>query len=142
MRPPALEGGDFASALRETMRTTLEGAGLAFDFNVRGVPRTLTPEVETGVFRVAQEAVANVLKHAEANSVRTVLSYQPQSVRLVVADDGRGFAAEPDLHTYAGHWGLLGMRERASQLRGRLAVRSAPGDGTKIVLHVPSVQSR
>jgi signal transduction histidine kinase len=55
-----------------------------------------------------------------------------------VADDGRGFIVPPDLHAYTGHWGLLGMRERASQLRGRLTVRSAPGEGTRVLLRVPS----
>jgi signal transduction histidine kinase len=67
-----------------------------------------------------------------------VLSYERRSVRLVVADDGRGFIVDPELYSYAGHWGLLGMRERASQLRAKLTVRSAPGEGTKIVLHVPN----
>jgi signal transduction histidine kinase len=102
------------------------------------VPRALAPELETVVFRLAQEALANILKHAAASTVRVVLSYRRRSVRLVVADDGRGFIVDRDLQSYAGHWALLGMRERASHLRGKLAVRSAPGDGTTIVLHVPT----
>jgi signal transduction histidine kinase len=141
MRPPALEGDDFAVALRATLDRTLADHALALDFTVRGVTRTLDEHVETVVYRVAHEAVANVLKHAEAHTVRVVLSYGRQRLRLVVADDGRGFAVQPDLRSYAGHWGLLGMRERASQLRGKLAVRSAPGAGTKVVLHVPTTSS-
>jgi signal transduction histidine kinase len=140
MRPPALEGGDdFAAALRAALDRTLAGNALAFEYAVRGVPRTLDPPVETVVFRVAQEAIANVVKHAAARRVRVVLSYERRSARLAVADDGCGFIVHPDLHTYAGHWGLLGMRERASQLRGTLVVRSTPGEGTKVVLHVPVV---
>jgi signal transduction histidine kinase len=98
----------------------------------------MPPEVESVMFRVASEAVTNVVRHAHARTVRVMLIYGDRSVRLAVQDDGRGFAVDPDLRTYAGHWGLLGMRERASQLRGRFRVRSAPGAGTKIMLQVPS----
>jgi signal transduction histidine kinase len=90
------------------------------------------------LYRVAQEAITNVVKHSAAHTARVTLSYEDRSVRLIVADDGSGFSVDPDRRTYAGHWGLLGMRERASQLRGRLVVRSAPGAGTKVVLRVPS----
>lgn len=137
MRPPALEGSDFAAALRSALERTVVNHGLGFDYSVRGLPHALDPHVETVLFRVAQEAITNVVKHAGAHTVRVALSYDPRSVRLVVVDDGSGFDVDPDLRTYAGHWGLLGMRERASQLRGKLAVRSAPGEGTKIVLRVP-----
>jgi signal transduction histidine kinase len=142
MRPPAIEGNDFALALRVALDDTLASNALALDYMLRGVPSALEPEVETVVFRVAQEAVANVVKHAEAHTVRVVLAYERRYVRLVVADDGRGFTVDPDLRTYAGHWGLLGMRERASQLRAKLSVLSAPGEGTKVVLRVPNRAAR
>jgi signal transduction histidine kinase len=58
-------------------------------------------------------------------------------VRLSVIDDGRGFVVENDFQAYGGHWGLLGMRERASQVRGKLSLRSTPGHGTEVVLLVP-----
>jgi signal transduction histidine kinase len=142
MRPPALEGDDFSVALGAALDHTLAGTALATGYAVRGTRRALDPEVETVVFRVAQEAVANILKHAEAHSMRATLSYGRHRVRLVVADDGRGFIVHPDLQTYAGHWGLLGMRERASQLHARLTVRSAPGQGTRILLDVPTRGAR
>jgi signal transduction histidine kinase len=138
MRPPALERGEFTSTLRAELERTLTENSLALDYVVRGVPHVLSPPVETVVFRVAQEAVSNVVKHAAAHTVRVALVFGRRSVRLAVVDDGAGFFVDRDLRTYAGHWGLLGMRERASQLRGRLAVLSAPGEGTKVVLHVPS----
>jgi signal transduction histidine kinase len=138
MRPPALEGNDFSAALRAALERTLASPAIAFGYVVRGVPRDLDPEVETVIFRVAQEAVATVVKHSAARTLRVVLSFGSRGVRLVVADDGRGFSVDPQLQSYAGHWGLLGMRERASQLRATLAVRSAPGEGTKIVLHIPN----
>jgi signal transduction histidine kinase len=138
MRPPALEGSDFATALEAALDRSLAGTPLALDYAVRGTPRTLRPELETVVYRVAQEAVTNVVKHAAAQTARVTLAYEDRSVRLTVADDGSGFSVDPDRRTFAGHWGLLGMRERASQLRGKLIVRSAPGAGTKVVLRVPS----
>jgi signal transduction histidine kinase len=114
------------------------GTPLALDYLVHGVPRTLRPELETVLFRVAQEAITNVVKHATASTAHVTLSYEDRSVRLTVADDGCGFSVDPDRRTYAGHWGLLGMRERASQVHGKLVVRSAPGTGTKVVLRVPT----
>jgi signal transduction histidine kinase len=141
MRPPALDGDDFAAALQSALSRTATDHGLALDYVVRGAPRALDEHVETVLFRVAQEAVANVVKHASAHTVRVVLIYEPRSVRLAVIDDGVGFPVDPDLRTYAGHWGLLGMRERASQLRGKLAVRSAPGSGTRVLLRVPALAS-
>jgi signal transduction histidine kinase len=138
MRPPALEEGDFASALETALARSTAGSALALDYTVRGAPRALPPELETVIFRVAQEAIVNVVKHAGAHTARVTLSYEDRSVRLIVSDDGTGFIVDPERRTYAGHWGLLGMRERASQLRGKLVVRSAPGAGTRIMLRVPS----
>jgi signal transduction histidine kinase len=140
MRPVALEGGgdDFAVALEAALDSSVAGTPLAIDYLVRGEPRTLRPELETVVFRVAQEAVTNVVKHAAAHRAHVTLSYEDRSVRLTVADDGCGFRLDPDRRTYAGHWGLLGMQERASQLHGKLVVRSDPGAGTKVVLRVPA----
>jgi signal transduction histidine kinase len=138
MRPPALEGADFATSLRGAIEEALSGTALEFDFVVRGEPRALEPDVETVVFRVAQAAVANVVQHAAPSRLRMVLSFRRRSVKLAVVDDGRGFLVDADLRTYAGRWGLLGMRERASQLGGSVAIRSAPGEGTKVMLGVPT----
>jgi two-component system sensor histidine kinase NreB len=137
MRPPALEGSDFPTSLRRAIEEALAGAGLEFDYVVRGEPRALEPDVETTVFRVAQASLANVVQHAAASRLRVVLSFRQRSVKLAVVDDGRGFPVDADLRTYSGRWGLLGMRERASQLGGSVAIRSAPGEGTKVVLRVP-----
>ncbi|MDB4870369.1 MAG: two-component histidine kinase [Gemmatimonadales bacterium] len=138
MRPPALERSDFETSLRGAVEDALAGTSLAFDYVVRGEPRALEPNVETVVYRVMQAALANVVQHSAASRLRVTLSFRRRSVRLTVVDDGRGFLVEPDLRTYAGRWGLLGMRERASQLGGSLAIRSSPGEGTKVVLRVPT----
>jgi signal transduction histidine kinase len=83
------------------------------------------------------EAIANVVRHAAARTVRLRLSYGLRGMRLSVRDDGRGFAVDPSFHAYGGHWGLLGMHERASQIRAKLALRSAVGQGTEVTLVFP-----
>ena len=137
MRAPALAGGDFSAALRSTAEERLRGTEIGLECTVQGVPRPLDPEVEAVVLRVEQEAIANVVKHSAAHTVRLGLSYGPRSMRLSVNDDGQGFAVDPDFHAYGGHWGLLGMWERASQIRAKISVRSAPGHGTELVIRVP-----
>jgi signal transduction histidine kinase len=137
MRAPVPRGDDLPAALRAAAEDSLRGAGITLDYSVVGVPRPLDPEVEAVVFRVEQEAIANVVKHSAAQTVRLGLSYGERALRLSINDDGRGFAVEPDFHAYGGHWGLLGMWERASQIRGKFSVRSAPGQGSEIVIRVP-----
>jgi signal transduction histidine kinase len=93
-------------------------------------------EVEETLYRIAQEALHNVVKHAGAREVRLDVTRVPEGVQLRVADDGRGFdpALVPD-----GHLGLAGMRSRAERLGGRLTVTAAPGRGTLIEVVVPEV---
>jgi two-component system sensor histidine kinase UhpB len=78
------------------------------------------------------------VKHAGAETVRVTLSFGARRLRLSVTDDGCGFTVDPTFQAFGGHWGLLGMHERASQVFGKLSVRSAPGQGTRVVLTVPS----
>jgi len=137
MRPLPVRGNDFPEFLRDGVIEIAAPSKLPVDFQVVGKPDTLAPDVETTIYRVAQAAVANVVQHAAAHTLKVVLTFGKRRVRLVVADDGRGFAVDPDLHTYAGRWGLLGMRERASLLGGALAIRSAPGEGTEVTLRLP-----
>jgi PAS domain S-box-containing protein len=137
MRSPSLGGGDFSAALRAITEEGLRGTPLELEFGTEGIPRPLDPDAEAVMLRVLQEAIANIVKHAAARRVRVGLSYEARGARLSVTDDGRGFAVHPDVHTYGGHWGLLGMRERASQIRAKLSVRSTPGHGTEVVLLAP-----
>jgi signal transduction histidine kinase len=134
MRAPAQAGGEFPALLRATAEGLLRGTEIALECPVQGVPQPLDPEVEAVVLRVAQEAIANVVKHAAARTVRLGLSYGERGMRLSVRDNGRGFTVDSDLHAYGGHWGLLGMHERAGQIRAKLEVRSAAGRGTEVVL--------
>ena len=137
LRSPSLVGGEVVTELRTLAEDGVRGVGLRLEFEVTGTPRPLAPEVRAVACRVVQEAVTNVVKHAAATAVRVRLSFGARGLRLSVKDDGRGFTADPNFQGYGGHWGLLGMRERAARVRGKLSVRSASGQGTELVLLVP-----
>jgi signal transduction histidine kinase len=94
-------------------------------------------DVALGLYRIAQEALQNVVQHAHARSVQVRLLENEFEVRLEIADDGHGF--QPGQHDQSG-LGLLSMRERVALLRGRLFIDSLPGSGTRIVVRVPKRQ--
>ncbi|GAB2642091.1 sensor histidine kinase [Kribbella swartbergensis] len=132
LRPAQLEHDDLVSALRQTA----DRAGIPVAVAVTGDPRALHPEVEHTLLRVAQEALTNVGKHAEATRVGVTLSYMDDVVALDIRDDGRGFTAG----TTAGV-GLIGMRQRVTRLAGSFEVESTPGEGTGISATVPAIQA-
>jgi signal transduction histidine kinase len=145
IRPSALGKREFVRAVEATARRALAGAPIALRFDATGRLRRLPVEVQGAVLRVVQEALVNVVRHAEACMVRVTLAYGARYLRVSIADDGRGFRVEPDFRTYTGHWGLLGMRERAQQIGGSLHVRSEPDRGTAVTLDVavrPAVPKR
>ena len=135
LRPQALEEGDLASALAKLAGEVTRGRVARADLALEGEPWPLSPGVEDQVFRIAQEALTNALKHAQAGRLRLELGFGAEALELRVEDDGRGFdAAVPKA---AGHFGLVGMRERAAKVGGILDVRSAEGRGTTVRLTVP-----
>jgi signal transduction histidine kinase len=143
LRSVSPDGDDLPARLRAGAENVLRGTELTLEFGApQGVPVPIDSEVEAVLLKVMQEAIANVVKHAAARTVRLTLGYETRRVRLSIVDDGRGFVVDPDLQSYGGHWGLLGMRERASQLRGTLSIHSTPGDGAEIVLLVPHSSGR
>ncbi len=117
-----------------------EGHGLEAKFSLFGAYRPMPPGTEREILRVAQEAIHNVKKHAEATSLIVQLEYGPAEVALEVRDNGRGFAARnghsPD--SPPGHYGLTGMRERAAVIGGTLEVNSELGAGTTVRLSTPA----
>ena len=137
LRAPALGGRSFPAALRELAERAVQGVGLGLEFDTSGIERPLPERIQAATARVLQEAIANTVKHAEASMVQVQLSYRARSVGLRVSDDGIGFAVDPAFRAYGGHWGLLGMRERAAELNGTLTVRSLPGCGTAVALRIP-----
>jgi signal transduction histidine kinase len=129
-----VEGDDLASVLASMSRKMT--TGLLLDFKVMGAVRPVSDTVESNILRIGQEAIINVVKHAHARQIQVELYYEPQSLRLCVRDDGCGFDAR---HAPAadGHFGLLGMSERAGSIGGSLRLHSSPGEGTAIVVEVP-----
>jgi signal transduction histidine kinase len=111
-----------------------ERSSLTLDVNVNVPQGKLPPEHETAIYRIVQEALTNVIKHASARSVSIVVASSNGSVRAIVEDDGNGFATS-NVREHA--LGLVGMRERAQLLGGRLEVESAPGSGTTILVEIP-----
>jgi nitrate/nitrite-specific signal transduction histidine kinase len=133
LRSPMLRQEGLAAALQARLETVEGRLGLKTEF--RGEENgQLSPEVEEGLYRVAQEALNNVLKHAHASRVTVFLHQDEQAVTLEVADDGRGF--DPVLAREQGGFGLRGMEERAARLGGKLVVQSSLGEGTRIRVEV------
>jgi len=137
LRAPVLAEGPFTTALENAARQTLAGSGLELDWTVSGRPPALGPDLENVLLRTAQEALTNTVKHASAQRACVALVYERRVVRLTVRDDGCGFRVDPSYRSYAGHWGLLGMRERVQQMHGTLRVVSEEGKGTEVSLSVP-----
>jgi len=135
-----------ASELPEALRTEAQKAAadsrLDVQVEVSGAVRPLPPAITSVMLRIAREAVTNAVRHSDSDSVLLKLRYGRRAVRLTVTDSGRGFVVDPELRAYGGHLGLLGMRERASEIGGRLMIESAPGQGTTIRLTLPTEPAR
>jgi signal transduction histidine kinase len=123
-----------AARLEETARRILEGTGVGAHVVSSGTPRPLPPEVDEQVVRVASEAITNARTHAACRAVEVTCAFGDHALTVRVRDDGRGF--DPAAVETNGHYGLVGMRERAASIGATLAVTSAPGDGTEVVLVV------
>ncbi|WP_447008505.1 sensor histidine kinase [Saccharothrix isguenensis] len=135
LSPPALVGANLPDALAEVVTGWTDQTGVAASVHTTGAARALHPEVEVTLLRAAQEALANVAKHAAASRVGLTLSYMEDVVTLDVRDDGSGF--DPAVHTDG--FGLIGMRQRVSRLAGALVVESEPGGGTAVSASVPAI---
>jgi signal transduction histidine kinase len=140
LRPSQLDDLGLVAALRWYSQEVESRTGIAVAF-VTACPRlALPPDQSTVVFRIAQEALTNVVKHAHAQHVSVRLYCdRPDSAVLTIKDDGWGFDLERTLaapHARAA-WGLLGMQERATLAGGRLQIGSEPGRGTEVILTVP-----
>ena len=129
LRPPILEEEGLASALQTRLEAVESRAGLEIEFNTEGESR-FGSEIEGALYRIAQEALNNVLKHAQARRVVVSLVQDRRRVTLEIADDGLGL--DPIEASRGGGMGLRGMRERAAEIGARIEVKSAAGSGTKV----------
>lgn len=140
LRPQQLDAARLPEALDEVVRGWAGLHRVRADLTTTGVARPLLPEIEATLLRTAQEALANVAKHAAAGRVGLTLSYMEDVVTLDVRDDGAGF--DPDAPcdvTDQGGFGLRAMRERLNRIAGTLEVESEPGAGTAISACVPAI---
>jgi signal transduction histidine kinase len=133
LRPADLEEEGLAPAIRKHADVLARVHGVRIEVDA-DCDRRLEPRTEQGLFRIAQEALGNAVKHANAQTVRVRLALANGTLALRVTDDGRGF--EPDAAARRGRLGLVSMRERADRLGGELVIESAPGAGTSVSLDV------
>jgi len=137
LRASVLEDRDLAAALEAGARAWTAGQPVEVSVEAMGESRPLPQEMEQQLLRIAQEAVANVMKHANASRIGIKLEREPKSLRLRIVDNGRGFEERDAFAAHEGHFGLLGMRERAERLGGGLHLASRLGEGTEVEVSVP-----
>jgi len=138
LRPPVLDDLGFVAAIRGLTRN-LEEAGVETKLRVSGSPYRLSTEEELVLFRIAQECLNNVRRHAAASRAKVLVSFNHDSVQMVVEDNGQGFDAPNKFVDLValGKLGLIGMHERARILGGTLRIESEPGEGTRVVVDAP-----
>ena len=134
LRPSALDDFGLVAALERLTASFSEQTGIAVDFQTALADERLPEEVETALYRIVQESLTNVVKHARARRVSILLARKNSAVKAVVEDDGQGF--DPAEQADDG-FGLVGMRERLALLGGRLEIESGRGGGTTVAAEVP-----
>jgi signal transduction histidine kinase len=132
LRGQAAGAGDLAAALARLADRIADGGAVSCHVRVEGEPRHLAPDLKQELFQIGKEAIANALTHAGASRIDARLRYRAGGVTLAVRDDGRGFDPDRAPGPAEGHFGLVGMRERAARVAARLAIRSRPGEGTEV----------
>nr|WP_294544404.1 GAF domain-containing protein [uncultured Rhodopila sp.] len=139
IRPTVLDDLGIQTAIQNLTETWSERTGIQVDLHLTLEGRRLQPEIETALYRVLQEALTNVIRHAAATEVGVALGTTEQLVTMIIEDNGRGFdpgnAAASELPTK--RLGLLGMRERLTLVNGSLEIESVPGKGTTLFINIP-----
>ncbi len=145
LQPEVAERARLSDMLRPLAQHWAEESGVSVGVTITGQVISLRPEIEVTLLRATQEALANIRKHAQANSVVLTLSYMEEIVALDIADDGIGF--DPNtlptslLGETSGRFGLKALRERIEQLEGTFSLESTPGLGTTIAVALPAVEA-
>ncbi|MBN1657096.1 MAG: ATP-binding cassette domain-containing protein [Anaerolineae bacterium] len=140
LRPPTIDSLGLGPALQSHTRDWAERAGMGVHLHLDPQLRRLPETIELSIFRIVQEGLNNVRKHAGAHTVEVRLEHtSPRALMLSIADDGCGLAADFDLATLSakGHYGLLGVSERVALLGGRCKVGNRPGGGTLLQVEIP-----
>jgi two-component system sensor histidine kinase DegS len=134
LRPMALDDLGLAPTIKRLLDVMRERTGVLSDVHISGQEQRFDPSIEIGIFRVVQEALTNIEKHAQASSVRVRLDFRQQTISVLIEDDGSGF--DTSVSAGAEHFGLTGMKERISLIGGEIKISSHPGRGTKVYIHV------
>jgi two-component system sensor histidine kinase UhpB len=140
LRPLYLEDLGLMPALEMLARETSHHIKIPIHFKSQGNERRFKPEVELTLYRMAQEALSNVARHSGASQASIRVEFDPQTVTLIITDDGQGFLVPENPAEFApsGHYGLLGMQERADLIGANLEIHSAPQEGTRLVITLQS----
>jgi signal transduction histidine kinase len=142
LRPLYLEDLGLVAALDMLARETSKETGIEVDFQRIGNEHRLMPEIGIAFYRMAQEGLSNIIRHADASRASIVINFNPVSTTLTISDDGKGFAIPESPAEFApgGHYGLLGLYERADLIGANLEIRSSPDHGTQLVITLPVVE--
>jgi signal transduction histidine kinase len=136
LRPSHLDDLGLRAALRWYVNDVSERTGLMIRLEMHGEEHDLSSEAKMALFRTAQEAITNVVKHAQATEGAVILTYLEEGVQLTIRDNGCGFDL-PRVQQRRDNWGLLGMHERASLMGGEFNIVSEPSDGTYVEVYIP-----
>ena len=139
LRPIYLEDLGLVTALEMLARETGQIAGIPVEFARQGAERRLESATELALYRMAQESLSNVARHAQASRAAMSIHFARQAVTLQVTDDGIGFTAPKHSSDVApsGHFGLLGLYERSEMIGAHLEILSKPGEGSQVTIVVP-----
>lgn len=141
LRSRAAEEFNLVNALNVAGRQIANDAGMQIHLETSGQIQSLPETFEENLLRIGQEAITNAVKHSGAGTVKIELQFSPQRVVLQIEDDGKGFDPDHCIGPDQGHFGLLGIRERAERMGGDANINSAPGTGTRIRVNVPISQN-
>jgi len=140
LRPSLLDDLGLIPAVRSLVKSLQESDGIGAELKILGGERRFTPEVELLLFRIVQEALNNIGRHAQASKAQVLIEFGGDEVKVTITDNGRGFELRGGVDDLprSGKLGLAGMRERARLLGGTLKVKSIPGKGTTLIVEVTS----
>jgi signal transduction histidine kinase len=137
LRPAQLDDLGLTAALRSLVDDTQRHMGVCVELRVAGEERRLNSFAETVLFRVAQESLTNVARHAAVSEATITITYNTESVKMNILDQGKGFSLEDDQVSPHG-WGLIGMQERVEAAKGQIEIKSSPSYGTTITAIIPT----
>lgn len=141
LRPDALDNLGLVAAMEEYANKVLGRLGIEYNFDAPDQEPVLEDRHATAIFRIYQESLTNVVRHAQASAVEVRIALEPGSLEIAISDNGIGIGIEPERPTHPQSYGILGMQERARQMGGKITITSARGKGTEVRLLVPLTET-